>query len=144
MGMNMTRERNIKTARNVFRFFEQGKFKEFSEIIAENGKWIHPYHSGLFAPEVVGKKEILKVFKNMAANFDEIKFPIVEIMPFEDPNRVAVKMTGKLHLKNGGGLYENEYLAIFTFDEQGKIVEWIEYYNPITSARAFGLMDKLK
>jgi ketosteroid isomerase-like protein len=65
-------------------------------------------------------------------------------LPLEDPNRVAVKLTGKHLLKNGGGLYENDYLAIFTFDEQGRIVEWIEYYNPITSAKAFGLMNKLK
>ena len=65
-------------------------------------------------------------------------------MPFEDPNRVAVKLTGKLHLKNGSGTYENDYFAIFSFDEQGKILEWIEYYNPITAAKAFGLMDKLK
>ena len=140
----MSRERNIETARNVFRFFEQRKFKEFSAIIAENGKWIHPYHSGLFPPEVVGKKEILKVYKNMAANFDEIQFPIEEIMPFEDPNKVAVKLRGKLHLKSSSGMYENDYLAIFTFDEQERIVEWIEYYNPITSAKAFGLMNKLK
>ena len=41
-------------------------------------------------------------------------------------------------------LYENGYLAIFTFDEQGKIVKWIEYYNPIVSAKAFGLMNKIK
>lgn len=140
----MTRERNIETARNVFRFFELRKFKEFSEIIAENAKWIHPYHSGLFSPEVVGKNEILKVFKNMTSRFDEIKFPIIEMLPLEDPNRVAVKMTGKLRLKDSGDLYENDYLGIFTFDEQGKIVEWIEYYNPITSAKAFGLMNKIK
>lgn len=140
----MTRKGNIETTRNVFRFFEQRKFKEFSEIIAENGKWIHPYHSGLFSAEIVGKKEIIKVLKSMAAKFDEIKFPIVEILPFEDPKMVAVKMTGKLLLKDGGGLYENDYLGIFTFNEQGKIVEWIEYYNPITSARAFGLLSKIK
>jgi len=140
----MKRERNIETARNVFRFFEHGKFKEFSEIIAENAKWIHPYHSGLFAPEVAGKKEILEVFTNMAKKFDEIKFPIIEMLPLEDHNRVAVKLTGKHRLKGGSGLYENDYLAIFTFDEQGRIVEWIEYYNPITSAKAFGLMNRLK
>ena len=140
----MTRERNIETARNVFRFFELRKFKEFSEIIAENAKWIHPYHSGLFAPEVVGKKEILKVLKNMANKFDEIKFPIIEMLPLEDPNRVVVILTGRLHLKGSSGLYENDYLAIFTFDEQGRIVKWIEYYNPIVSAKAFGLMKKLK
>ena len=46
---------------------------------------------------------------------------------------------------------EKKYLNLFTayikrkdFDEQGKIVEWIEYYNPIISARAFGLIDKIK
>jgi ketosteroid isomerase-like protein len=66
------------------------------------------------------------------------------MLPLEDPNRVAVKLTGKHHPKGGSGLYENDYFAIFTFDEQGRIVEWIEYYNPITSAKAFGLMNKLK
>jgi ketosteroid isomerase-like protein len=57
---------------------------------------------------------------------------------------VAVKLTENLHLKNGNGIYQNNYLAIFIFNEQGKILEWIEYYNPITAAKAFGLMDKIK
>jgi len=140
----VTRERNIETARNLFRFLEQRRLKEFSELFAENGKWIHPYHSGLFPAEIVGQKEIYNSIKIAAANFDEIHFPIDEILPFEDPNRVAVKLTGRLNLKNGSGTYENDYLAIFSFDEHGKILEWIEYYNPITAAKAFGLMNKIK
>ena len=140
----MTRERNIETARNAFRFLEQRRFEEFSELFAENGKWIHPYHSGLFPAETVGKKGIYNSLKNAADNFDEIQFPIDEILPFEDPNRVAVKFTGKLNLKNGSGTNENDYFAILSFDEHGKILEWIEYYNPITAAKAFGLMDKIK
>ena len=140
----MKRERNIETAQNVFKFLEQRKLKEFSELFAENGKWVHPYNSGLFPAETVGMKEIFRGIQTAAANFDKIQFPIDEILPFEDPNKVAVKLTGNLHLKNGTGTYQNDYLAIFIFNEQGKIAEWIEYYNPITAAKAFGLMDKIK
>jgi ketosteroid isomerase-like protein len=39
-------------------------------------------------------------------------------------------------MKNGG-VYENDYLAILLIDEQGKILEWAEYYQ---SARANGLI----
>ena len=140
----MTRERNIETAQQMFRFLEQRQFKEFSELFAENGKVIHPYHSGLFPAETIGQKEIYKGIQIAATNFNEIHFPIDEILPFEDPKKVAVKLKGKLLLKNGAGTYENDYLAIFSFDEQGKIAEWIEYYNPNTAAKAFGLMGKLK
>ena len=143
-GTTVSRERNIKNARNVLKFLEQRKFKEFSELFAENGKWTHPYHSGMFPPETVGQKEIYKGITEAAANFDDIQFPIDEIMPFLDPNKVAVDFSGKLKLKNSDNYYENDYLAIFSFDEQGKILEWIEYYNPVKAAKAFGLMDKLK
>ena len=140
----MTKERNIEADRNMFRFLEQRRFKEFSELFAEDGKWIHPYHSGLFPAKTVDQKEISNAIQNAAANFKEIHFPIDEILPFEDPDKVAVKLKGKLYLKSGSGTYENDYLAIFLFDEQGKILEWIEYYNPITAAKAFGLMNKIK
>jgi ketosteroid isomerase-like protein len=123
---------------------EQRRLEEFSELFAENGKWIHPFHSGMFPAEAVGKNEIYKSIKAAADNFDDIKFPIEEIWPFEDPNRIALKHTGKLHLKNGNGTYENDYLGLFTFDNDGKIMEWIEYYNPVIAAKAFGLMDKIQ
>jgi ketosteroid isomerase-like protein len=139
----MFRERNIETARNVFRLLEQRKFKEFSELFTENGKWIHPYHSGLIPAELIGWKEIEKGLKKSAVKVDEIHFSIDEVLPFEDPNKIAVKLAGKLSMKNGG-TYDNDYFCIFSFDEQGKILEWIEYSNPITAARAFDLMDKLK
>jgi len=55
-----------------------------------------------------------------------------------------VKVTGKLHLKNGSGTYQNDYFAIFIFSEQAKILEWIDYNNPNTAAKTFGLMSKIK
>ena len=139
----MSRDKNIKTVRNFINLFEQKKFFEISELYTEDCKLIFPYHSGLFPPETVGKKSIYEGWSKMAENFDEVKFPIDEIMPFEDPNKVAVKFTGKLKLKNSSSYYENDYLFIFYFDEEGKILESYEYFNPIKAAKSFGLLDKI-
>ncbi len=141
---NMTRDKNIETVRNFFRLLEEEKIAEFAELYAENGKQINPYHSDLFPAEIVSKKNIYEFWKNVPANFDGMQFPIDEILPFEDPNKVAVKFSGKIQLKNNAGTYENDYLCIFHFDEQGKILEYYEYFNPITAARGFGLLDKIK
>lgn len=140
----MTRNENITTVRKFFKLLEDEKIKEFSELYAENGKQVNPYHSGLFPAEIGGRKKLYEFWKNVPANFDGMQFPIGEILPFEDPNKVAVKFTGKIKLKNNAGTYENDYFCVFHFDEQGKILEYHEYFNPITAARGFGLLDKIK
>ncbi len=140
----MTREKNIQTVRTFFKFIEQRKIKELSELYSENGKNIAPYHSGLFPGLFVGKKEIYNFWKSATEQFGEISFPIDEMMPFEDPNKIAVKLVGRLEFKDNRNKYENDYFFIFYFNDNGKILEFYEYYNPITAARAFGLMDKIK
>ncbi|MFW9800029.1 MAG: nuclear transport factor 2 family protein, partial [Candidatus Thorarchaeota archaeon] len=99
---------------------------------------------GLFPAEIVGREEIYNSLRKAADGFDETHFPIDKILPFEDPSMVAVRFTGSLKMKNGRGTYDNDYFAIFSFDEHGRILEWIEYYNPIIAAKAFGWIDKIK
>ena len=141
----MIREKNIKTIYSLIEFLEQRKIKEYSKLFAQNGKQVNPYHSGLFPKEIVGQMEIYKFTKrNISENFSKIRFQIEEVMPFKDPNKIAVKFYGKFKLKQSSGFYENDYLGLFYFDDDGKILEFIEYWNPIIAAKAFGLMDKLK
>jgi len=140
----LTREGNIETIRNFVKLLEQRRFDEFADLFAEDAKWVHPFSSGLFPATAVGRKEIQNAIQDAASNFDDIRFPIEEILPLEDPSRVIMKHTGRLAISNGQGLYENDYLAIFSFDDAGKITEWIEYYNPIIAAKAFGLLDRIK
>ena len=71
-------------------------------------------------------------------------FLIEEIFPFNDPHKVAVKLTGKIQLKGEAGAYENNYLCIFHFNSEGKILEYQEYFNPLTAAKGFGLLDQIK
>jgi ketosteroid isomerase-like protein len=62
----------------------------------------------------------------------------------EDPNITFVKYKGKIKLKNDAGWYENDYYSTFKFNEEGKITEYVEIFNPIVAARGFGLIDKIK
>ena len=139
----MTREEYIENIHSFFDFFNQMKLQEVSEFFVKDGKVFLPYHVGLFPSETIGKKNIYESWNGFAVNFDEIKFLIKEIMPFEDPNKVAVKLTGKLKYKTKAGYYENNYFFIFSFDENGKILELLEYFNPVLAARAFDMMDKI-
>jgi uncharacterized protein len=58
----------------------------------------------------------------------------------EDPNFFFVTYKGDIEIK-AGGKYENDYIATFKL-ENGKVVEYTEYFNPIVMAKAFGIALK--
>lgn len=51
-----------------------------------------------------------------------------------------VKFRGEIVIK-AGGTYENDYIGTFRL-ENGKVVEYTEYFNPIVMAKAFGIALK--
>ena len=73
-----------------------------------------------------------------------MEFPIEEIFAMEIPEMVYVKYKGKIKLKNGAGVYENDYYSTFKFNSSGLIIEYVEIFNPIVAARGFGLIDQIK
>ena len=141
---SMDRKRNIQTVRTFFNLLEKEDIRAFSDLFAENGKQINPYHSNLFPAEIATRKGIYEFWKHVPGNFEGMQFPLEKIMPFEDPHWVAVKFRGKKKKKNNGGFYENDYFCIFQFNEAGEILEYHEYFNPLTAAKGFGLLDKIK
>lgn len=140
----MKREANAETVKLFFQLLEEEKIEEFANLFAENGKHINPYHSDLFPAEIAGRSNIYDFWKGVPGNFDGMAFPIEKVMPFEDPSMIAVKLQGKINLKGGAGVYQNDYLCLFHFDASGKILEYHEYFNPLVAAKGFGLLDKIK
>ena len=139
----MSRDKNVETVMNFIKLFEQKKFLEISDLFIEEVKLINPYHSDIFGFEIVGRREIIDMFSNIAENFSDLEFHIEEIIAFEEPTRVLAKFTGNLKFEKKSGYYENEYLFFFKFNEEGKIIETYEYFNPIKAAQAFGLLNKI-
>ncbi len=137
-------ELNKASVRQFFKALETRELDILVELFAENGKQSNPYHSDLFPAGVEGKTNIRAYWEPVFANFGEMRFPIEELYAMEDPSLVYVKYDGSIQLKNNQGYYENNYYSTFKFDEAGKILEYVEIFNPITAARGFGLLDQIK
>lgn len=139
-----TAEQNKATVRAFFKLLEEEKIDLFIDLFAENGKQANPYASGLFPDGADGKEALKAYWEPVPGFFDGMEFPIEELYAMEDPSMVFAKYTGKIKLKAGSGTYENNYYSTFKFNEHGKILEYVEIFNPIVAARGFGLLDKIK
>ncbi|MBC6400356.1 MAG: nuclear transport factor 2 family protein [Ekhidna sp.] len=137
-------ERNKTSVKSFFQALENEDADEVVNLFAENAIHINPYHSGIFPEGANGKEAIKNYWEPVFPNFDGMTFPVDEIYAMEDPSIVYVKYTGNIKLKNNAGVYSNNYYSTFKFDEEGKITEYVEIFNPITAARGFGLLDKIK
>ena len=137
------RARNIETVKTFLSLLEQEKIQEFIDLFSENGKQTNPYGSGIFPDSIVGKDALFAFWEPVPARFDGMQFPLKELMPLLDENKILATFTGKIKLKDGAGYYNNDYFCLFHFDTEGKIIEYTEIFNPITVVRAFGLKDQV-
>lgn len=108
----------------------------FKEIFAEKGRQLNPYSPEGFPKSFAGAEGIYKQYSGLSGNFGQMKFPR-QIFATEDPNFFFVKFRGEIEIK-AGGKYENDYLGTFKL-ENGKVVEYTEYFNQIVMAKAFGI-----
>ncbi len=139
-----TAQQNKETVKLFFQLLEKEDIASFIDLFDENGRQVNPYASGLFPNGANGKEELTTYWSPVPSNFDGMQFPIEEIYAMEDPSMVFVKYLGKIKLKNDAGWYENNYYSTFKFDDQGKILEYVEIFNPIVAARGFGMLDQIK
>ncbi len=142
-GGPAVQERNIKTVKKFLSLLEQEKIEAFVALFAKDGKQVNPYSSGLFPGVIAGRSALLKFWKPVPGRFDGMKFPITEIHPMGDPNTVLVRFQGRIKLKKGAGYYNNDYFALFKFDGEGKIREYVEIFNPLVVVRTFNLKSKI-
>ena len=141
---NEIAEKNKKSVLNFLKALENKNTEEVVNLFAEDGVHINPYASGLFSEGTKGKEGIRDYWKPVFPNFEKLEFPVDEIYAMEDPAIVFVKFKGKIKLLNGAGFYNNDYYSTFKFNKNGEITEYVEIFNPITAARGFGMLDKIK
>ena len=139
-----TAESNKNAVRSFFKALENENVASLVALFAEDAVHINPYASGIFPEGATGKEGIRDYWTPVFPNFDGMEFPIDEIYAMEDPTIVFVKYTGRIKLKDNAGYYENNYYSTFKFNTAGEITEYVEIFNPITAARGFGLLDKIK
>lgn len=136
-------ENNKMTVRTFFAAIEAEDAAAIANLFALTGEHINPYHSGVFPTGAKGRTEINAYWAPTFGNFAGMEFPIHELYAMEGGDKVFVRYTGRIKLKDGAGWYENEYYSTFKFNDDGEITEYVEVFNPVTAAKGFGLLAQL-
>ncbi|NLR93840.1 nuclear transport factor 2 family protein [Flammeovirga agarivorans] len=142
--MNNSSERNKEITLAFLKALEDYDLEKVVQSFAEDGVHINPYSSGLFPEGTKGQEGVRTYWEPVFQNFEKMEFPVEEIYSMNEANMTFVKFEGKIKLKNDGGWYKNNYYATFKFNEEGKITEYVEIFNPIVAAKGFGLLDQIK
>lgn len=124
--------------RTFLRLLEQGDIDSWIELWAEDADHHYPYGTEMLPAHLTGKPAIHELWTNAIGMFDVLSFPIREI--FTDGATAIARFDSDSVLKSGKP-YLNTYVCVFTFDEQGRLREYWEYFDPIAAGLAFGLLE---
>jgi ketosteroid isomerase-like protein len=136
MQRSVLTEKNRRIVDSFFIALETQKLEMLKEVFAENGKQLNPYSPQGFPKSFDGAEGIYKQYSGLTENFGQMKFPR-QIFATEDPNFFLVKFQGEIEIKTGGK-YENDYIGTFKL-ENGKVIEYTEYFNQVVMAKSFNI-----
>jgi ketosteroid isomerase-like protein len=134
--MNAQMQTNQQVVDRFFVALETQQFEWLKDIFAENGRQLNPYVPEGFPRSFDGREAIYRQYSSLPQNFGQMKFPRT-IHATEDPDFFFVVFKGDIEIK-AGGKYENDYIGTFRL-QNGQILEYTEYFNPLVMARAFGI-----
>lgn len=129
---------NTDTVRRYLRLLEEKDIKSWIELWDEDADHYYPFGTEMFPAHVVGKDAIFERWRSLPDRFEMLSFPIREL--WEDGDTVIARFDSDT-IMTGGREYQNNYVCIFKFNEDGKIREYREYFDPIIAGVDFGLLE---
>ncbi len=122
----------------VEEFFAALEAKDIDRFLAvwmEDGVQVMPFSPNGFPQRLEGREAIRAQYGALPENYRSMRFPR-EILPLQAPGLFVVRYTGEIELMSGGR-YDNTYIGLFTVRD-GRVAEFVEYFNPIVLQQAFG------
>ena len=129
-------DRNRQVVERFFLTMETQNFEVIKEIFAPEGKQLMPYAPAGYQNSVDGLEAVYKQFSELPSRFSHFRYPR-RLYTTDDPNLIFAKFTGEIGMRSGG-TYANNYVGTFKL-ENGKILEYAEYFNPFIMAEAFDI-----
>ena len=134
-------ETSVATVRAFFRLLEEKDVDSWIELWAEDADHYYPFGAEMFPPHLRGKQAIYDNWKGVPGLFDSLRFPIHEVWVDRDSDTVIARLDSDNVMTGGDRKYQNTYICVFKFDDQGKICEYREYFDPIVTGLTYRLAE---
>src|SRR5688572_32084734 len=116
--MSTNSQKNESIIRLFISYIEQRNIPAFLDLFADDGVQYNYFHDGLLPAEVRGKEALKAFWTPIPDKFIELHFPIETIYPMLDAACSVMKYRVYTTLKGSNNHYNNEYLALFFFNEE--------------------------
>ena len=126
----------IAGTHEYFAALEAMDIPRFLKVWAEDGVQVMPFAPPGFPKRLDGKAAIEKQYGPLPAAYNDMKFPLVSLRATDDPNVVIAEFQGSIGLKSGGR-YDNRYVGVFAFNNEGKLAQYSEYFDPFVLLNGF-------
>lgn len=124
-----------QTFKNHLEFLSSGRIKEWVDLFKEDGILEFPYGPKDFPTSVSGKEELYEYMKNFPNHF-EVKFDNLLFHATEEPTLIIAEFTSDGHALSTGKPYIQKYISVVTTDDEGKIIRYVDFWNPMVALEA--------
>ena len=122
---------NAARVREILRRLGEADFDGTAELLADDFVQEYPYRPMPDAPErIQGVAAFLDFVRPGMTAFEPYRYRVVELFETTDPHTVIAEYTSHSRLHATGQPYTNRYIAVFRFDDDGRLALWREYLNP--------------
>ncbi|MEU4704624.1 nuclear transport factor 2 family protein [Nonomuraea dietziae] len=140
-SVETARDVHVATVHAFFRLLEDKDIDSWIDLWADDADHYYPFGTEMFPPHLKGKQAIYDSWRGVPGMFDSLRFPIHEIWTDRESDTVIVRLDSDNVMRGGDRKYQNTYICIFTFDAEGEICEYREYFDPIVTALAYRLAE---
>jgi ketosteroid isomerase-like protein len=128
---------NVERVREIMTLADEMRVEELVELFAVDAVMELPFAPGKMPREHVGKSAIADFQQFARGSFSEFSMTVDAIHETADPNVVIAEHRSDAIVAENGRPYRNHYVTFFTFDDDGLISSWREFYDAGVVVRAF-------
>jgi ketosteroid isomerase-like protein len=128
---------NAERVRTILELADQMRVDDLIEHFAEDAVMELPYAPGRMEKRYDGKAAILAFQLFARDSFSSFAMTIDAIHETGDPHVIIAEHRSDGVVAENGRPYRNRYVTVFTFDDDGLVTGWREYYDAGVVVKAF-------
>lgn len=129
------RELAQQAFKNHLEYLSSGRIAEWVDLFTNDGVLEFPYGPADFPKKVAGKKALYDYMKNFPEHF-KVTFENLHFHATEEPTLVIAEFTSAGHAISTGKPYDQKYISVVTTNENGEIIKYVDFWNPMTALEA--------
>ena len=128
---------NVERVQEIMRLVDGLRVDELIECFAPDAVMEFPFAPGRMQKRYEGRDAIAAFQQSLRHTFSKLSMTVDAIHETVDPNVVIAEHHGNGEVAENGRAYDNRYVTVFEFDDDGLLVTWREYYDAGVVVRAF-------